>query len=357
MSNNLNHNISNLTEQMSNALKLVSEYTDLMQDIPGNLENTSQLQNFSLNSDAPPDLIAVDGSYSFVLNVSSVWIVILRIGALHYEFKEDSNGIGYVLKHDYLEESPEVISTYHPIVEQQSEVHQKLFNISAKSGGQTHLSIADGLRRLAEDQLAGRLAKETKNTIIALDGALTTQPFRAFQNALKEVVTNCQRNNNILVGVSKDSKTHAFNSFMTDEELLNKSYPNTGFAFTRVPRSFEHGYTPPLWGDVYFTHLSPLTPKWFRVDLGTYKDDPTFAFSSLAHYARSEICPGYIFPLVEAHRYVVTVRHFHQAYEDLIFELGPQFGLNPSDIMRSRTNIEGRYRGAFHEYLDRISKR
>ena len=50
MSNNLNHNISNLTEQMSNALKLVSEYTDLMQDIPGNFENTSQLQNFSLDA-------------------------------------------------------------------------------------------------------------------------------------------------------------------------------------------------------------------------------------------------------------------------------------------------------------------
>ena len=133
MNNSLNHNISNLTERMSNALKLVSEYTGLMKDIPGDLKNTSQLQNFSLNSDTPPDLIAVDGSYSFVLNVSSVWIVILRIGALHYEFKEDSNGIGYVLKHNYLEESPEVISTYHPIVEQQSEVHQKLFNISAKS--------------------------------------------------------------------------------------------------------------------------------------------------------------------------------------------------------------------------------
>jgi len=357
MSHLIYNDVSDLKEEMRRVIGLVSEYTGLTKKIPHELEKPIHIQDFNFQDQPPPDLIAVDGSYSFILNISSVWIVILRIGALHYEFKEDSNQIGYVLKESHLEEKPEVIASYREIVEQQSEVHQELFKISLTSGRTAHLTMADGLRRLAEDQLAGRLAGQVQNTIIALDGALTTQPFQAFQKALQDVIENCRRNNNLLIGVSKDSKTHAFRSFMTDEELLKRTSPDRGLAFVRAPRSFEKGYTPPLWGDVYFAHLSPRAPKWFRVDLGTHKDDPTYVFSNVAHYARSEICPGYIFPLIEAHRYVVTVRHFHHVYEDLIFELGPQYGLDPAEIILARTNIEGRRLGAFHEFLDRISRR
>jgi len=357
MSNSTANDLIDLKQEMERALELVGEYAGLVKSIPQEIADTIQIQKFTLPDEPPPDLIAVDGSYSFILNISSVWIVILRIGALHYEFKEDSNQIGYVLKKSYLEERPEVIASYRQIVEQQTEVHQELFNISTTSGRQTHLTIADGLRRLAEDKLAEDLAGKVKNTIIALDGALTTQPFQQFQTALRNVIENCQKNENILIGVSKDSKTHAFNSYMTDEELLRKSHPNPGLGFARAPRRFEKAYSPPLWGDVYFAHLSPIAPKWFRIDLGTRNDDPTYVFSNLAHYARSEICPGYLFPLIEAHRYVVTVRHFHQIYEDLIFELGPQYGLNPSEIALARTNIEGRRLGAFHEFLDRFSRR
>jgi hypothetical protein len=349
--------LSDLKRAMERALTLVSKYTGLMESIPQEIVETIQMREFILHEEPPPDLIAVDGSYSFILNVSSVWIVILRIGALHYEFKEDSDQIGYALKRSYLEERPEVIASFRQIVEQQTEVHQELFNIATTSGRQTHLTIADGLRRLAEDKLAGDLAGKVKNAIIALDGALTTQPFPQFQAALRNVIERCEKNNNILIGVSKDSKTHAFNSYRTDEELLNMTQQTPGLAFVRAPRRFEKAYSPPLWGDVYFAHLSPLAPKWFRIDVGTRKDDPHYVFSNLAHYARSEICPGYLFPLIEAHRYVVTVRHFHQVYEDLVFELGPQYGLDPSEIALARTNIEGRRLGAFHEFLDRFSRR
>lgn len=350
-------NSSDLKEKMEHVLELVREYSGLMKNGAPDVTEKLQIHEFELNDQPPPDLVAVDGSYSFILNVSSVWIVILRIGALHYEFKENSNQIGYVLKESYLEEKPEVVASYREIVKKQSELHQELFKISLASGRKAHQTIADGLRRLAEHNLANKLAEQMQDTIIALDGSLTTQPLQPYQDAIQEVIANCKRNNNLLIGVSKDSKTHAFRSFMTDEELLRKVAPDRGLAFVRAPRSFEQNYIPPLYGDVYFTHLSPSAPKWFRIDLGTYKHTPTEVFSNLAHYARSEICPGYIFPLIEAHRYVVTVRHFQQVYEELVFELGPQYGLKPDDIILARTNIEGRRYGAFHEFLDRISRR
>lgn len=350
-------NSSDLKEKMVHVLELVREYSGLMKNGTPDVTEKLQIHEFELNDQPPPDLVAVDGSYSFILNISSVWIVILRIGALHYEFKENSNQLGYVLKESYLEEKPEVVASYREIVKKQSELHQELFKISLASGRKAHQTIADGLRRLAEHNLANKLAEQMQDTIIALDGSLTTQPLQPYQDAIQEVIANCKRNNNLLIGVSKDSKTHAFRSFMTDEELLRKAAPDRGLAFVRAPRSFEQNYIPPLYGDVYFAHLSPNAPKWFRIDLGTSKDTPTEVFSNLAHYARSEICPGYIFPLIEAHRYVVTVRHFQQVYEELIFELGPQYGLKPDDIVLARTNIEGRRYGAFHEFLDRISRR
>ena len=351
------NNFSDLKEEIKHVLELVREYTGLIKKDAPEIVEKLQICDFELNAQSPPDLLAVDGSYSFILNVSSVWIVILRIGALHYEFKEDSNQIGYVLKNSYLEEKPEVVASYREIVKNQSGVHQELFKTALASGRKAHITIADGLRRLAEHKLASKLAGQMHDTIIALDGALTTQPFQPFQKAIQDVIANCERNNNLLIGVSKDSKTHAFKSFMTDEELLRKAASEHGLAFIRAPRPFEKYYTPPLYGDVYFAHLSPIAPKWFRVDLGTHKDEPTDVFSNVAHYARSEICPGYIFPLIEVHRYVVTVRHFHKVYEDLIFEFGPHYGLTPDDIVRGRTNVEGRRFGAFHEFLDKISRR
>ncbi|MFQ6123106.1 MAG: DNA double-strand break repair nuclease NurA [Candidatus Heimdallarchaeota archaeon] len=350
-------NSYDLKEKMQHVLNLLSEYSGIIQEGAPGIAEKFQIHEFELSDQSPPDLVAVDGSYSFILNVSSVWIVILRIGALLYEFKENSSQIGYVLKESYFEDKPEVVASYREIVKKQSALHQELFKISLATGRKAHQTIADGLRRLAEHNLAHKLAGQMRDTIIALDGSLTTQPLPPFQDAMQELITNCKQNNNTLIGVSKDSKTHAFRSFMTDEELLRKAVPDRGLAFVRAPQSFEQNYTPPLYGDVYFAHLSPSAPKWFRIDLGTNKETPTEVFSNLAHYARSEICPGYIFPLIEAHRYVVAVRHFHQVYEELVFELGPQYGLKPDDIVLARTNIEGRRYGAFHEFLDRISRR
>jgi hypothetical protein len=109
-------------------------------------------------------------------------------------------------------------------------------------------------------------------------------------------------------------------------------------------------------GDVYFAKLHPDSKKWFRIDLGTYKSDPENVFSCLSHYSKSRLCIGYIYPLLEAHRYVVTVRHFHSLYEDMILDLASEFDISLQEAIDGLTHIEGERKGAFHEYLDKVSR-
>jgi hypothetical protein len=127
-------------------------------------------------------------------------------------------------------------------------------------------------------------------------------------------------------------------------------------SYIRVPTDFEEKHKGLLYGDVYFAKLYPHAPKWFRVDIGTYKHEPQFVFSNLAHYAKSELCLGYIYPLLEVHRYVVTVRQFHTVYERMILELAPKFGIPLDYVISGLTNLDGRRRGAFHEYIDKVCR-
>jgi hypothetical protein len=109
-------------------------------------------------------------------------------------------------------------------------------------------------------------------------------------------------------------------------------------------------------GDVYFAKLHPHAGKWFRIDVGTFKNEPDFVFSHLAHYCKSSLCLGYIYPLLEAHRFVVTVRHFHSLYEDMILDMAGEYNLPIQEVIGALTHIEGERKGAFHEYLDKVAR-
>ncbi|MBU2564902.1 MAG: hypothetical protein KJ655_01415, partial [Candidatus Thermoplasmatota archaeon] len=155
-----------------------------------------------------------------------------------------------------------------------------------------------------------------------------------------------------LVGVSKDSLTHAFGSYFTDEELLSNF--KDGLYYVKAPENFQKKYKPPLYGDVYFVRLYPKS-KFFRIDIGTHKDEPEAVFSKLANYAKSSICPGYVYPLLEAHRYVVTVRQFKEIYENEILRIASKhFDIN--QIINAFTNVDGKRNSSFHSFLDRVSR-
>jgi hypothetical protein len=303
-------------------------------------------------SDDIIDLIAIDGSYSFILNLSSMWLAVVRVGALHYRFSEEK---GYELVGSRATEKPILVSTKKEIMAKMDNTYGKLFE-ATRYASEQHREMVNQLRRLFEEEMAYELAKKKKDVIIAMDGTLT--PLKA-TNVLEKALNKCNENNNILIGVSKDSYTHAFKSYRTDEEVLSRlDFQGMGFTPASLIRSERKDsllYDRML-GDVYFAKLHPEAKKWFRIDVGTFKQEPEKVFSQLAHYSKSTLCLGYIYPLLEAHRYVVTVRQFHSLYEDMILKMANDFDISLQEAINALTHLEGNRRGAFHEYLDQISR-
>lgn len=339
---------ANLVRQIADNLRIIQEYRLLPDD--------EKKQGIDVTSFTPSDdimdLVAIDGSYSFILNLSSMWLAVIRVGAMHYRFSED---LGYELVDSQVVEKPVLVSTKKEIMAKMGEFSEKLF-MATRYASEQHREMVNQIRRLMEEELALGLAKTKKNVIIAMDGTLT--PLKA-TDVLEKAQRICAGNQNILVGVSKDSFTHAFKSYKTDEELLlNLDFQGMGYTPTPVLKSGKKDsllYAGML-GDVYFARLHPEAPKWFRIDVGTCKEEPQKVFSQLAHYAKSSLCPGYIYPLLEAHRFVVTIRYFHSLYEDMILEMAREFDISVQEAINGLTHLEGNKKGAFHEYLDQVSR-
>lgn len=330
-------------------LEIIQRYRSLPQTEDG--EPFAEVKSIEPSIEVK-DLIAIDGSYSFILNLSSMWLAIVRVGALHYRFSEEK---GYQLIDHKVRESPVLVSTKKEIMEKMGEMHGKLYEVTRYASEQQR-EMVNQFRRVMEQKMALELAKEKKHVIIAMDGTLT--PLKGTE-LLEKALKECENNDNILIGVSKDSFTHAFKSHRTDEELLSKmNFEGTGFV-PLPPISHQRKDSllyEKMLGDVYYAKLHPEAIKWFRVDIGNGKEEPEKIFCQLAHYSKSRLCLGYLYPLLEAHRFVVTVRQLHSIYEDIILHLAKDFDIPLEDAINALTHIEGNRRGAFHEYLDKVSK-
>jgi len=310
-----------------------------------------QFRSF-LEDPQPMDMVAVDGSYSFLLNISSWRLAMISVALLRYSFAKE-----HFAKKDWRMIQRVVgIDTYEDYVERQGEFYRNLYEFT-RGAKEQHREMVNEWRRFIEGQLAVNVAEDTKGCIIAVDGALSTFPKQFdFIGRLVEV---CERNGHLLVGVSKDSQLHAFGHSLTDEDLLKSaegSLEDDALAFIRAPEKFEKGQRGLLYGDVYYCRFHPRSGKWFRVDLGTMKGEPEKAFGHVAPYCRSLLAVGYPLPLVEAHRMAVTVRHLRGAYQETVMRLAVRMGMNPRQVLDGLTEIEGRKRSAFHEYLDRLSR-
>jgi hypothetical protein len=338
-----------LEDLMAQNLGIIQKYR-LLPDT-GKEETCIDVKTFTPSDDIM-DLVAIDGSYSFVINLSSMWLAVVRVGAMQYRFSEER---GYELIDSRAKERPVLVSTRRDIMEGMGNMHERLYQASQYASEQ-HREMVNQFRRLMEQELAYELALEKKGVIIAMDGTLTPLKGTDF---LEKAIKICDTNDNILLGVSKDSFTHAFKSYKTDEEVLMRlDFDKMGFVAAPMPK-FERKESllyDKMLGDVYFAKLHPDARKWFRIDIGNFKHEPKVIFSFLAHYAKSRLCLGYIYPLLEAHRYVVTVRHFHDVYEDLILGIADQFDISMEEAINGLTHLEGTRRGAFHEYLDKVSR-
>ncbi len=297
-------------------------------------------------TDTPADLVAVDGSYTFVYNLGSMWLAVARAAAIPYALGED----GFHPRPPVIVDRAIVVSVWEDVVQKQSELHRKLFEATAHREDQQK-EMVNEFRKHLEGELAEKVAREHKGVVLALDGSLMAVPKEL--DHLEAVVAACEANGNVLVGVSKDSMLHAFGRSLPDEQYLAGV---NGMGYVRAPKAFEEQKRDILYGDVYFARLHPQAGKWFRVDVGTFRDDPDFVFSHLAAHSKSGLSLGYPFALIEAHRLAVLIRQHREFLEDEILKECARLGMTVGEVAAGLTQMEGRRHGAFHEHLDRIAR-
>jgi hypothetical protein len=249
------------------------------------------------------------------------------------------------------------VSTFEDFVARQDDLHRALFEFTRGAREDQPKAMVNEYRRFIEGQLAINFADETDGAIVAVDGTLSEFPK---QFAIMErLVAVCERRGHILVGISKDSQLHAFGHVLTDEELMARCesrLPRPAPAYARAPKASEAAREGLLYGDIYYARLHAQGRKWFRVDVGTFRDTPEVVFGQLAPYARSLVSVGYPWPLIEAHRMAVAVRQLKPVYQEAVLKHAIRLGLDVRTVLDGLTEVEGRRRSAFHEYLDRVAR-
>ena len=315
-------------------------------------EATPEFHTFRA-ADPPRDMVAVDGSYAFLLNLSSWWLALISVGLLRYRF----DGAKYRRLDVRLMQRMLGISTFAEFVEKQDELHRSLFEFTRGAREDQPRDMVNEYRRLIEGQLAINFADDFEGGIVAMDGTLSEFPKQfTFMRRLADV---CEKREHVLVGISKDSQLHTFGQVLTDEDFLHRcqsELPHDALAYARAPQASEKAQEGLLHGDIYYARLHPQARKWFRVDVGTFRDEPEYAFGQLAPYARSLVSVGYPWPLIEAHRMAVTVRQLKPVYQEAVIKAALRMGIDVRTLLDGLTEVEGRKRSAFHEYLDKVAR-
>ncbi len=301
-----------------------------------------------------PKTIAIDGSYAPIYHVASMWLIAARAAALHYEFFEDTEGPEYQAQRCDINECVEVITTSKRVARDLSGLSQELTERIAVRRSEAPKRMAALVRVHNEWQLANFVAKVQEDSVIIMDGTLTTPPIPHIDNLANDTVEICNSQKNTLVGLSKDSSANLFGSLATDEELLS-GINRRELLYVKTPEP-ERTHLGPR-GDIFFVKLHPDAPKWFRVDVATSSYNPMELFGVLSQFSRNQLCLGYPIPLAEAHMLAVQLRKYPALYDELLVKIGQDAGLDLEEIIWGRTNVDGRRMDAFHAYLDLMARR
>jgi hypothetical protein len=344
---------SDIEENVRRHFDTIRKYRDIAKREAGSQLSKVSPQPFQLSS-LVPETVAIDSSYAPLYQSSGMWLIAVRAVALKYGFSEDKEGTNYHLRGCEMNEGAELVTTSKRIAGDLSTFTQELRDRTSARRSEAPRRMGALATILREFQLANSMAKSLEKSIIMMDGTLTTPPITEIKELAQDAVKSCERNGNILVGVSKDSGTNLFGSIATDEELL-RTVKGRELLYVKPPEPKRTALGPR--GDVFFVKFHPDAPKWFRVDVAPPQSNPGDLLGSISQFARNQLCPGYPFPLAEAHMVAVELRKFPRVYDDLLFKVGQEMGFDFDEIAWGRTNIEGRRRDAFHAYLDILSKR
>ncbi len=344
---------SDIVENVRRHFDTIRKYRNIARREAGSQLSRVSPQPFQL-SPLVPETVAIDSSYAPLYQSSGMWLIAVRAVALKYGFSEDKKGPNYHLRGCEINEGAELVTTSKRIAGDLSTFTQELRDRTSARKSEAPKRMGALATILREFQLASSVAKSMKRSIIMMDGTLTTPPITQIKELAQDAVESCEKNENILVGVSKDSGTNLFGSIATDEELL-RTVNRRELLYVKPPEPKRTALGPR--GDVFFVKFHPDAPKWFRVDVAPPQSNPGDLLGSISEFARNQLCPGYPFPLAEAHVMAVELRKFPRLYDELLFKVGEEMGFDFDEIAWGRTNVEGRRMDAFHAYLDVLSKR
>lgn len=350
MSGDVPH-LSDIEQDIRTAFQIISDHRGSARSEAEQKLPQIELIPFQI-CDAPAEIVAIDGSYAPLFRAGSIWIVAVRAVALTYEFSEEK---GYEIKGCDANEAAQLITTDRDVAAKVGGFTAELQSLTARGRGRSEAParMARYARILRELELAAWVAEKRSGITIVLDGTLTVPPPETIKTTMAHTIEACRRNGNSLVGVSKDSEVALFRCSIGDEELL-QHVKQEGLLYTVPPQPRRTTLGPQ--GTTYFVRYHPEAPKWFRTDVISPQSEPGALFGQLAQFARSQICLGYVYPLVDAHRAAVELRKFPKLYDALLFKVAGEAGFDAAEVVWGRTNIEGKRRDAFHAYLDMISK-
>src|SRR5207245_10397200 len=142
-------------------------------DVPPPLEDVPDFRTFR-TADPAKDVIAVDGSYSFLFNLSGWWLALISVGLLRYAF----DGRAFRRTDWRLVQRMVGVSTFEEFVAKQDELHRSLFEFTKERREDQPRDMVNEYRRLMEGQTAINCADDVDGCIVAVAGTLAEFPKR-----------------------------------------------------------------------------------------------------------------------------------------------------------------------------------
>jgi hypothetical protein len=305
-------------------------------------------------------MIAVDGSSRWIWYNPDldVRMAIIRTAVVVYEYNAESDMI-MLIEHHFTDEAFLIAPNNPDLLNFDQDYRILHQEISRTLGGrQKALGIVNQLRNIQEFIAAADAASKYSNAIVLLDGALTYVQVDESKKAAEELLAICQKQNHILVGVSKRSTRRQFSMSLTDEAVVQQQVHNDPrMLYTKGKEVPEKKQVYPTIGKTYWAKLHEEPIKIFRIDIattGNYQLEDIF--SHLAYYSKVDSIPGYPFPLVDAHNIATLLRRVPEMYNDELVEAGFLLGVDEETLFRNLITYENMTMDPFHRHLDTITR-
>jgi hypothetical protein len=343
------------SDKLREAIRQLKEMHDKMEvtvptrDIAG-LNPVASEMNTSLPT---MNVVSLDGSYTTLWQspLYPIYLVAVRVAIVKRRYDHSAIKIGVI--------ADEFVDKVMPInpdeITRETTDAIEILDTTGDFEDKDIESIVQHEAVRAEEEVCKEVAENCHDVMILYDGSIapSTKNRRRIE-FIRGVLDACDRNNNILVGISKDSKLKKINNIIEDERLLaGYAAENPGFTGFKI---IDEGATTRV--GTCFARLHPSAMKWFRVDYQyTDRMDVREILRTIACYSQVNTMPGTPFPPLVAHEIAVKIRQLKSSIEERVMRMLRDEGFSGEFIIRGRTDVNGKLEsGTHHDYLDNFTR-